>query len=68
MRGKKDDPEACPSCENAIWLLDSGEWVERIAERVGLTAATIEDHLRRHGHSDYAQIVSRERRRVMADA
>ncbi|WP_040281381.1 hypothetical protein [Tessaracoccus massiliensis] len=36
--------------EDALWLLDSGEHPSHVAQRLGVTAWTLEKALSRHGH------------------
>ena len=36
--------------EDALWLLEAGEHPSHVAQRLGVTAWTLEKALRRHGH------------------
>jgi lambda repressor-like predicted transcriptional regulator len=44
--------ETCGTCEDADWLTGAGESFDRVAERLGLVASSLERHLYRHGRAD----------------
>lgn len=52
FRDSSSHDDACGTCEDAAWLTRSGETFDRVAERVGLSPASLERHVYRHGRAD----------------
>lgn len=63
-------PRTAALIEDTLFLLDAGEYPERICQRLGVTAWNIENTLRRHGYREQARpfnaLALEQRRRAAA--